>query len=151
MTQEEISTRVGKSRSAIANSLRLLDLPEHILSLVSRGSLSAGHARTLLGVKRAEDMTALADRAAETGMSVRELEEAVKRINRRKNDADEEKHLPVLDYYKDLERKLMENTGRRVRLSGKTGKKTLTFYYEDNDDLQDLLEMICGKDFVDNL
>ena len=73
-TQEELSAKVGKSRSAIANSVRLLDLPEEILTLVAVGELSAGHARTLLGVHDKDNMILLAQRAVEEDLSVRVLE-----------------------------------------------------------------------------
>ena len=82
MTQEELSLKVGKSRGAIANTVRLLDLPDEILTLVASGELSAGHARTLLGVKNQDNMLLLAQRAVEDDLSVRQLEEEVKKINK---------------------------------------------------------------------
>ena len=74
MTQEELSIKVGKSRSAIANSVRLLDLPDEVLTLVASKELSAGHARTILGLKKKDAMILLAQRAVEEGLSVRTLE-----------------------------------------------------------------------------
>ena len=84
LTQEELSEKVGKSRSAIANTMRLLDLPDEILTMVAAGELSAGHARTLLGVKDRDNMLILADKTVELDYSVRQLEEEVKRINKPK-------------------------------------------------------------------
>ena len=146
MTQEELSYKVGKSRSAIANSMRLLDLPDEILTMVAAEELSAGHARTLLGVKDPEDMLMLAQIAAESEMSVRQLEVEVKRINKPKKDKPEEK-LSLVDYFRELELKIQRELGRKAKITDKGKKKTLTLYYEDNEDLDELLKLLCGADF----
>lgn len=150
MTQEEISLTVGKSRSAVANSMRLLDLPEPILAMVAAGELSAGHARTLLGVKDPEDMLVLAQIAAEQGMSVRRLEEEVKRINRKKPKKEEEPEVePLVDYTREIELRIQRHLGRKAKIKDNGKKKTLTLFYEDNEDLDELLKLICGADFLD--
>ncbi|MBR2972087.1 MAG: ParB/RepB/Spo0J family partition protein [Clostridia bacterium] len=153
MTQEELSEKLGKSRSAIANSIRLLDLPEAILAMVASRELSAGHARTLLGVKDPEDMILLAQFAAEHDLSVRQLEEQVKKINRKKKPADEdvEETVPFVDYFREMELRIQRQLGRKVKIEDKGKKKTLTLYYEDNEDLDELLKAICGKDFLDEV
>lgn len=152
MTQEELSERIGKSRSAIANTLRLLDLPEEILTMVACRDLSAGHARTLLGVKDPEDMLLLAQKAAETDMSVRQLEEEVKRINRpKKIKPEEDEELPFVDYLREMELKIQRQLGRKAKIKDKGKKKTLTLFYEDNEDLDELLKTICGSDFLDEV
>ena len=154
MTQEELSDRIGKSRSAIANSIRLLDLPEEILTMVAARELSAGHARTLLGVKDREDMILLAQFAAEQDLSVRQLEEQVKKINKKKKPADEveeEEVIPVVDYFREMELRIQRQLGRKVKIEDKGKKKTLTLFYEDNEDLDELLKSICGKDFLDEV
>ena len=148
MTQEELSARVGKSRSAVANSVRLLDLPEAVLTMVATKELSAGHARTLLGVKDPEDMLLLAQRAAEEDLSVRQLEEEVKRINRPRREEKVEEALPLVDYLHEMELRIQRAIGRRAEIKDKGRKKTLTLYYEDNEDLDELLGLICGKDFL---
>lgn len=148
MTQEELSTKVGKSRSAIANSLRLLDLPDEILTLVASKELSAGHARTLLGVKDRDNMILLAQRTVEDDLSVRVLEEEVKRINKPKKEEVEEK-IPVVDYFRELEIRVQSQLGRKVKIDGKGRKKTITLSYEDNEDLDEILALLCGKDFLD--
>ncbi len=152
MTQEELAERIGKSRSAIANSIRLLDLPEEILTMVAARELSAGHARTLLGVKDREDMVLLAQIAAEHDLSVRQLEEEVKKINRpkktKREDVEEE---PFVDYFREMELRIQRHIGRKVKIEDKGKKKTLTLYYEDNEDLDDLLKVICGKDFLEEV
>ena len=153
MTQEELSEKLGKSRSAIANSIRLLDLPEAILAMVASRELSAGHARTLLGVKDPEDMILLAQFAVEQDLSVRQLEEQVKKINRKKKPADEdvEETVPFVDYFREMELRIQRQLGRKVKIEDKGKKKTLTLYYEDNEDLDELLKAICGKDFLDEV
>lgn len=153
MTQEELSERIGKSRSAIANSIRLLDLPEAILTMVAARELSAGHARTLLGVKDREDMILLAQIAAEQDLSVRQLEEQVKKINRSKKQTKEdvEEETPFVDYFREMELRIQRQIGRKVKIQDKGNKKTLTLFYEDNEDLDDLLKLICGSDFLDEV
>ena len=150
MTQEEISIKVGKSRSAITNTLRLLDLPDVILTSVASGELSAGHARTLLGCKNRDDMILLSERAIEFGLSVRQLEEEVKRINKPKKEV-EEKPLPIVDYFRELELRVQSHLGRRVKIEEKGRKKTITLSYEDNEDLDELLRTICGADFLEEI
>lgn len=153
MTQEELSERIGKSRSAIANSLRLLDLPDEILTMVAAKELSAGHARTLLGVKDKDDMILLAQIAAEQDLSVRQLEEQVKKINRAKKVVKEEveEEVPFVDYFREMELRIQRQIGRKVKIEDKGKKKTLTLFYEDNEDLDDLLKLICGNDFLDEV
>ena len=150
MTQEEISLTVGKSRSAVANSMRLLELPEPVLAMVAAGELSAGHARTLLGVKDPEDMLVLAQIAAEEGMSVRRLEEEVKRINRKKPKKEEEPEAePLVNYTREIELRIQRHLGRKAKIKDSGKKKTLTLFYEDNEDLDEPLKLICGADFLD--
>ena len=150
LTQEELSERVGKSRSAIANATRLLDLPEAVLAMVASGELSAGHGRTLLGVKNQDNLILLAKRTVELDLSVRQLEEEVKRINKPQKPEPEEEELPIVDYFKEMALRVQSHLGRRVEINGKGRKKSITLYYEDNEDLDELLEGICGKDFLEN-
>lgn len=151
MTQEELSIKVGKSRSAIANMMRLLDLPEEIITLVASGELSAGHARTLLGVKDRDNMITLADRAIAEDLSVRVLEEEVKRINKPKKEHFEEEELPVVDYFRELEVRMQSHLGRKVKIEGKGRKKTISLFYEDNEDLDEIIKLLCGTEFLDEV
>ena len=151
LTQEELSERIGKSRSAIANSMRLLDLPEEILTLLAEGKLSAGHGRTLLAVRNTEAMIELAKRVIEEDLSVRRLEEEVKKANRNKKlvEVDEDEALPIINYFREMEIRVQSHLGRQVKISEKGRKKTITLFYEDNEDLDELLKTICGDDFLD--
>ncbi len=149
LTQEELSATVGKSRSAIANAMRLLDLPAEVISMVIAKELSAGHARALLALPTAEDMLALAEKCKLENLSVRDVEAAVKKFGKKKPTEKPEKALPIVDYFRELERKIERNLGRQVKIESKGKQKSLTLYYEDNDDLQDLLVQLCGKEFID--
>ena len=151
-TQKELSEKVGKSRSAIANAMRLLDLPEDVLDMVASLELSAGHARTLLGLKNDEDKIILANRAIDEDMSVRRLEEEVKRANKPKKPViEEDDEVPFVDYFREMEIRVQSHLGRKVKIDGKGRNKTITLFYEDNEDLDEILLSLCGKDFLDQV
>ena len=152
MTQEEIATKIGKSRSAIANTLRLLDLPEELSFLIEQGNLSAGHARALLSLPDAESRILLGNRAAQGQWSVRTTEDEVRRYIRflaKKQVALAEETVvePTVNYVEELEKRMMRELGRRVKISARGNKKSVTLFYEDNEDLQNLLSRICGDGF----
>lgn len=149
MTQEQLSEQVGKSRSAIANALRLLDLPDDVLGMVADGRLSAGHARTLLGLKDRDRAFPMAARVVAEAWSVRRLEDEVKRANRPVKIKEEP--LPMVDYTREMELRVQSRLGRKVKIEEGKRKKTITLYYEDNEDLDDLLKVLCGDDFSEEL
>jgi ParB family chromosome partitioning protein len=131
--------------------MRLLDLPADVFTLVATGELSAGAARTLLGLKNRDDISLLAQRAVEEDLSVRVLEDEVKRMNKPKkeDDGEDEKPLPIVDYFRELELRMQSSLGRRVEIKGKGRKKTITLTYEDNEDLDEIIKLLCGPDFLD--
>ena len=151
LTQDEVADKVGKSRPAVTNSLRLLELPDAVLEMISDGRLSMGHARAILGLndKSDEARTALAEKVAAADLSVRETERLVKSLNAPKK---EKKPQPERDeqtaaYYAELERKTMKILGRRVRISdGGEGKRRLELDYETSEDLEELLTNLCGSE-----
>ena len=153
MTQVELAKRVGKSRSAIANTVRLLDLPDEVLTLVASKELSAGHARTLLGLNSRDNMILLAQFAVENDLSVRVLEDEVKRLNKpeKAKVEDEEEELPIVDYFRELEIRVQSHLGRKVKIDGKGRKKTITLSYEDNEDLDEILKLLCGDGFLNEI
>ena len=151
LTQEDLSRRVGKSRSYIANATRLLELPDDVKDLVSAGRLSAGHARTLLGLRDRAMIAPLAKQCVAAGISVRDLEQLVKRANRPIRETPDEPPKFKVDYVAELERKMTSDLGRRVKISAKGKQKTLTLFFEDNEDLDALLRRIMGDDFVGGL
>ena len=147
LTQEKLSEKIGKSRSAIANSMRLLDLPDEVLAMLRDMKLSAGHARALLGLNDEADVIFLAKRIESDGLSVRAVESAVKKLNSK--DEDEEKinmdKKELVDYVKALEEKSMNELGRRVKIKANGKDKHVKIYFEDNADLDELLKKIVGK------
>ena len=157
LTQEQVAAQVGKSRSAVTNMLRLLDLPEEICEMLASGVLSTGHARALLGLDRKEDRLPLAERIVDKQLSVRETEAAVKRLNAIAAKEDEDEELPDLLerdaasqrklYMKDLEHRITENLGRRAKITATPRKKVLELAYNDDEDLEALLKAICGAEF----
>ncbi len=154
LTQEEIARQIGKSRPAIANAVRLLDLPASLHTYLASGELSAGHARALLGLRTQEDQEALATVVMERGLTVRMTEEEVKRWNRRRELEQEapqevEEKVQVVNYAKELEHRIMASLGRRVKLDHKRGKACISFYYEDNEDLEAFLRTVLGDGFFD--
>lgn len=153
LTQENVAQRVGKSRTAITNSLRLLDLPDEVSALVAESRLSAGHARALLGLDDKSLIPEVASDVAERGLSVRDTEELVRRLNKPKvikNPTVIEKNDDEPDYVAILEKKIRQSIGRRVKIvSGKRAKK-LEIEFSDDRDLEALLVTLCGKSIFDD-
>ncbi|BBI36795.1 ParB/RepB/Spo0J family partition protein [Cohnella abietis] len=143
LTQEELSLKVGKSRSHIANFLRLLSLPEEIKDYVSRGTLSMGHARALAGVKEESVKRELAQQTIAGEWSVRELEEAVQQTETKvaavKTKAKSTKRDPFLE---EIEENLREKFQTTVRIKANKDKGKIELSYFGKSDLERLLELL---------
>ncbi|SEU32031.1 ParB/RepB/Spo0J family partition protein [Stigmatella erecta] len=141
LTQEQVSQRVGKERSTVANALRLLGLPDDVKALVAEGALSMGHARALLGVPRLPELQALASRVVEQKLSVRDTEKLVQQKRpTKKEPAKASKQSPQV---KALVEELQRLLGTKVRLSEKgQGKGTLEVDFFSYDDLDRLLKLL---------
>ncbi len=154
LTQEQVAKQVGKSRSAVTNLLRLLDLPEEVLELVRTGGISAGHARALLGLKNPEQMLSLAQKIAEKELSVRDVEKTIRLLNYEPQEPDAEETREQTQrrvYMKDLEHRVVSALGRKVRILKTPKKKVVELSYDDDADLEFLLSTICGREiFQDN-
>lgn len=141
LTQEQAAKRVGKSRPAVANSMRLLSLPQDVLAMVERGELSAGHARTILALENAGQITALANEIVKKNLSVRETERAVKALL--KGDAKKEKRVKKRDtYYDEVELAVSQALGRKAKVSlsgGNKGKLEIEFFGKE--DLSKLMKL----------
>ena len=135
-TQEEVSQAVGKSRPAITNALRLLNLPEDIQEMLERGEITAGHARTLLSFKTEEGMRLGAKRAKE-GASVRELEALAKRLNEQKEAL--AKTPQKNQYFEEAQLAVGEYLNRKVKVAGTKKKGVLQIEFYGEEDLQNLL------------
>lgn len=139
MKQDEIAKTVGKSRSAIANMLRLLNLPDAVQKLVRNNDISFGHAKVLAGVDDEELLMALAKKAAQDKITVRAMEKIIT-----KAEIDEEKPPVKQDsYFKEMELSLNEKLQRKVKVSYANNKGTLTLEFYDKDDLSDLAEKLA--------
>lgn len=141
MTQEEVSARLGKSRPAVANSLRLLNLPKEILPLVKDGTLSAGHGRALAGVQNAQMQKKLADECVRMGYSVRALESRIQNLSAgaaRKVKSTVPKDAELMRFEEELREKL----GTRVQIAGTDKRGKITIEYFTADDLQRIYESI---------
>ncbi len=143
MTQEQAAQRVGKSRSAVANALRLLDLEENLKVLVEDGNLSAGHARAILPLSPALRVQAVKT-IMQSSLSVRQTEQLVKRLLAKEQEPEEpvKKEPPEVDYVAEAERSLSSCLGRACRISRGRKKGKIEIEYYDMDDLNDLLEAL---------
>jgi ParB family transcriptional regulator, chromosome partitioning protein len=144
LTQEELSLKVGKSRSHIANFLRLLSLPDEIKDYVSRGTLSMGHARALVGIKDDAVRRQLAKQAVAGEWSVRELEEAVQKTEvkasvKAKGKIKAKKRDP---YIEEIEETLREKFHTTVRIKPNKDKGRIELSYFGKSDLERLLELL---------
>lgn len=160
MTQEEVAKQVGKSRSAVANSTRLLDLPDGVKNLVKTGQLSAGHAKALLSVRDEGEMEKLALNAVAKMMSVRDVEKAIKIANRSlqkmKEDAkaieamnEAEKSMPKVDYTAELAKKMTSRIGHRVTIKKAAGDSKIEIHFADDAELDDIVSSLCGDNIFD--
>ncbi len=139
LTQEEVASAVGKSRPTVANSLRLLGLPEDVLLLVNNGEISAGHGRAMLAIKD-DELLYIAVEAAKKGASVREIERMAARKPTKK-----EKRAPKASFYKEVELALTSELGRKVRISAENGKGTLVIDFYSDEELADMAMRLAGK------
>jgi len=142
LTQERLAKRLGKSRTAITNNLRLLNLPQTVKRDIIAGRMSAGHARTLLGLESEKDIDVLRREIDKKGLSVRQTEAWVRKLKRQ----GPEKTKPVKDIFiKDLESNLEKKLGTKVEIvPQKTGGKLVINYYS-LDDLDRLVELMVPK------
>ena len=141
MTQEEAAQRVGKSRSAVTNALRLLSLAPSVAAMVEDGRLSAGHARALLTLSPAlQEKTA--ETIVHTGLSVRQTEALVKRLQAEKKEKPQ-KDPNVVDYTAEAEKDLSSRLGRGVHIVSGRKKGRIELEYYGLDDLNDLLEALA--------
>ena len=142
LTQEQVAERMGKSRPAIANTLRLLALPEELLALVEDGTLSAGHARTILGAPTPALQREAAKHVIDRGLSVRQTEALIKAMQKEQERSKKPEQDEISLYLGELEKSLSGRLGRKVTIShhGKKGKVQLEYY--SNEDLEALLALL---------
>lgn len=148
LTQEQVSQRMGKSRPAIANTLRLLALPEDLMKLVEEGQLSAGHARAILALPSPALQRQAAKRVMEHQLSVRQTEALVKALQKQDQGKDKPAQEDLSLYLGELEKDLSSRFGRKVKIAhrGKKGKIELEYY--DSQDLEGLLALLQSMNQV---
>ena len=139
-TQEKVSARLGKSRPAVANLLRLLSLPEEVTAMVREGLISAGHARVLAGIRDPEEQIRLARRAADEGMSVRRLEQLASAV--KEKPAKKRRPAPMPAELGELQEKIRLKTGLKSALTGSITKGRIVLQYSSRDELERLNEVL---------
>lgn len=138
-TQEEAADRVGKSRTAVTNTLRLLRLPDSLLTMLSAGKISAGHCRALLGLDDEKEMLRIAEAAVREELSVRQVEKMVKYASQGEKTKPAKREKKRDKYYDEVELALTEAMGRKVKIYlSKGGKGTLEFEFFGKEDLTKL-------------
>lgn len=145
MTQEKVAKLVGRSRSAVANAVRLLTLPESVQKMVENGDLSAGHARALLAFDDEELLISTAHKAAGGGLTVRQVEKIAQK------STEETPEKPVSDtkidnYFKEMEISLNETLGRKVKVDYGKNKGALILEFYDKDDLAELASKLAKEE-----
>jgi len=154
ITQEEAADRVGKSRPAVANTLRLLKLPDSCLEALTEKTISQGHARAILSLKSEGEMNLHLHEILDKSLSVRAAEERAKKIAEGVPEKEEKPFSIETEYLSSVEKKASEYLSRKVKIKpradGKKGGK-LTLSWSTSEDLEELLELLCGETFIDNL
>ena len=145
MTQDRVAKMVGKSRSAVANSVRILSLPDEVLGLIQRGELSLGHAKALLSVSDEKILVETARKASDGGMTVRQLENFVKKFTEN-NDSKKKNSKSVDNYFVELEVSLKEKLGRKVKVEYGKNKGALILEFYDKDDLKAIADMLYNEE-----
>lgn len=139
MTQEEAADRVGKSRTAVTNTLRLLKLPENILSMVAKGKITAGHARALISLEDEGRMLKIANAVIDNNLTVREVEKMVKTALSGEKASPKKREKKRDNFYDEVELALTQTLGRQVKIYlSKGGKGTLEFEFFGKEDLNKL-------------
>ena len=137
LTQQEVSEILGKSRSAIANTVRILNLDERVLELVKEGKLTEGHCRTLLPIEDGDKQYIAALRMIEKGTTVREAEQRNKLKKQQKKKSDKYEAI-----YRDIEDSFQSFFGTKVKLDAGKKKGKIVIEYTSNEDLERILELI---------
>jgi ParB family chromosome partitioning protein len=145
LTQDQVAQRMGKSRPAITNTLRLLALPEDLLELVAEDKLSAGHARAILAAPSPALQRAAAKRVIEERLSVRQTEALVKTLQKEPKAPQRREDDPIALYLGEVEKSLSGRLGRKVTISAKGEKGRIQLEYYNSQDLESLLTWLQAR------
>jgi len=141
LTQEEVAQKVGKDRASVANTLRLLKLPPEIQDLIADGKLSMGHARALIPIEDPEQLRLMANRIIRDGLSVREVEQWVRRFQ---SPPEKPSQSPMDPDLLIVQEELLKLLGTKVKIAGDQNKGVLKIFYYTLDDLNRIYEKIKG-------
>ena len=153
LTQDQLAKRLGKPRATIANTIRILNLDESLQEFVSRGDLSEGHAKAILGLKEKEDQRKVADVIMTRDLNVRQAEALVKKYieaqdNPAKKQIIEQPDIRFTLSIKDVETRLKKELGAKTKikvLDNATGRGRIVIDYKNNEDLDRLIDILCGQ------
>ena len=146
MTQEKVAKMVGKSRSAIANAVRLLELPERVLKMLENGDISAGHAKALLGFADQELLIATALKACDGGLTVRQVERAAQKSTEGEDEAPAKSNAKIDNYFVEMELSLNERLGRKVKVDYGKNKGVLILEFYDKEDLSAIAAKLTDEE-----
>ena len=145
MTQDKVAKMVGRSRSAIANSVRLLSLPDRVIKMLENGDISAGHARALLGFEDEELLIATALKAADGSLTVRQIEKIAQRSGS-EEPANKGSDKKIDNYFVEMELSLNESLGRKVKVDYGKNKGALILEFYDKEDLAELARKLAKEE-----
>lgn len=143
MTQEKVAQMVGRSRSAVANAVRILSLPETVIKMIEDGRLSMGHAKALLGFDDRDFLLAVAEKACDGGMTVRQVEKILQQKSGTEPVKSPKRHID--NYFVEMELSLKERLGRKVKVDYGKNKGTLVLEFYDKDDLKEIAQKLAGE------
>ncbi len=148
LTQEEVSLKVSKSRSSVANAMRLLNLPDDVLAALEEGKISVGHAKVLLSVQKDDIISDLCRTIYERGLSVRDLEAEIKKMQ--KTPKKEKKvDLNIKLAFEKIEKNMSSVLGTKVKINDKNNKGKIQIDYYSAEDLERILKIISGREKID--
>ena len=145
MTQDAVAKTIGRSRSSVSNSMRILALPDGILNMVEDGELSLGHAKALLSFENEDLMIATAVKAANGGLTVRQVERAAQKSLENEDEQSEKSNRRIDNYFVEVELSLKEALGRKVKVDYGKNKGALTLEFYDKDDLAAIVKRLAEE------
>lgn len=145
MTQDAVAKTIGRSRSSVSNSMRILALPDRILNMVEDGELSLGHAKALLSFENEDLMIATAVKAANGGLTVRQVERAAQKSLENDDKQSEKSNRRIDNYFVEVELSLKEALGRKVKVDYGKNKGALTLEFYDKDDLAAIVKRLAEE------
>ncbi len=145
LTQDQVAQKVGKSRPAVANALRLLNLPDKVVKLVRGGELSSGHARALLALEDEKEMESLAQQAAKGLLTVRDIEKQAKKDTQKPGKKGNASPALRDSFYDEMELALKQELGKKIKITTKGSKGTLEIEFYSKEELTDLAQRLANE------